>query len=81
MLGSRMICGLVLHKGDLSWLSKSISSLVICLIDGPIHGVSSWQLFIIIDIIIIDIIIIDIDIVIDIIDDVICCLRGGLLGG
>jgi len=31
MLGSRMICGRVLHSGDRSWLSKSISSLVICL--------------------------------------------------
>lgn len=31
MFGSRIICGRVLHSGDLSWLSKSISSLVICL--------------------------------------------------
>lgn len=30
--GSRRICGLVLHKGDLSWLSRSISSLVTCLV-------------------------------------------------
>ena len=31
MFGSKMICGRVLHSGDRSWLSKSISSLVICL--------------------------------------------------
>ena len=27
MLGSRMGCGLVLHKGDLSWFNRSINSL------------------------------------------------------
>ena len=31
IFGSKMICGRVLHSGDRSWLSKSISSLVICL--------------------------------------------------
>ena len=31
MLGSKICCGRVLHSGDLSWLSRSISSLVICL--------------------------------------------------
>lgn len=29
--GSSICCGLVLHNGDLSWFSKSINSLVICL--------------------------------------------------
>lgn len=29
--GSSICCGLVLHSGDLSWFSKSINSLVICL--------------------------------------------------
>ena len=28
MLESRICCGLVLHRGDLSWFSKSINSLV-----------------------------------------------------
>ena len=31
MEGSRMIWGRVLHSGERSWFSRSISSLVICL--------------------------------------------------
>jgi len=31
MLGSKIICGRVLHRGERSWLSRSINSLVICL--------------------------------------------------
>ena len=31
MLGSRIGWGLVLHKGDLSWFSRSINSFVIAL--------------------------------------------------
>lgn len=42
MFGSRIICGRVLHSGDLSWLSKSISSLVICL-ERKAEKVKTWK--------------------------------------
>ena len=43
MLGSRIGCGLVLHRGDLSWFNRSISSLQIILENIRLSFATIWH--------------------------------------